>query len=240
MTKTFGYVTPLRSTRRLLTCQAPSVTKRENTYYCHYSVSFIGSQYSEIGVATSSSLSPGSWTDHGAIGLPQNSRYNLIDPYVYQESDDAPAYFTFGSYWTGIQQLEMSNHEELLAWSGNEDDIKNIISNTTLNYAVQEGAIMYKNDDLYYIFFSVGQCCRAGRNLVPPGDEYHVVVCRSDSITGPYLDKDGKDCLTENGGTTVLASHGDVYAPGGQGVMLDPKSERTVMYYHYGRSEVVF
>jgi arabinan endo-1,5-alpha-L-arabinosidase len=26
-----------------------------------------------------------------------------------------------------------------------------------------------------------------------------------------------------------------VYAPGGQGIMVDPKSEREVVYYHYGK-----
>jgi arabinan endo-1,5-alpha-L-arabinosidase len=215
--------------------QAPSITKRDDTYYCHYSVSYIYSQHSEIGVATSPSLSPGTWTDHGAIGLPQNACYNLIDPNVFQENDSSPNYFTFGSYWTGIQQLEMPSHDAaLLSWAGTESSIKNIISNTTANYAVQEGAVMYKNEDSYYVFFSVGQCCRTQRDLVPPGDEYHVVVCRAHGITGPYHDAEGKDCLTENGGTIVLASHGDVYAPGGQGILWDPKTERDVIYYHYG------
>ncbi|KAF2024112.1 endo-1,5-alpha-L-arabinosidase [Setomelanomma holmii] len=213
---------------------APTITKRDNTYYCHYSVSYIGSQHSEIGLATSSSLTPGTWTDHGSIGLPQNSRYNLIDPYVFQDSKDAPIYFSFGSYWSGIQQIEMTSTDQLRAWTGAENDIKNIISNTTTNFAVQEGAIMHKHEQYYYLFFSVGQCCRRAFELMPLGDEYHVVVCRADSITGPFNDAHGKDCLTENGGTTVLASHGDVYAPGGQGVMVDPKSERSVMYYHYG------
>jgi arabinan endo-1,5-alpha-L-arabinosidase len=151
---------------------------------------------------------------------------------------------TFGSYWNGIQQVELNADDNsggnidggLLAYIGNGDDIKNIISNTTQNFAVQEGATIYKNANLYYIFFSVGKCCQPQRELVTPGDEYHVVGCRSDRITGPYFDKNGRDCLMENGGTTVLASHGDVYAPGGQGIMLDPKSERTVMYYHYGES----
>ncbi|KAH7084519.1 glycosyl hydrolase [Paraphoma chrysanthemicola] len=217
---------------------APTVIKRGDTYYCHYSVSYMGSQRSEIGLATSHSLEPGTWIDQGTIGLPQNSRYNLIDPYVFQEDDDLPKYFTFGSYWSGIQQVAMNSHDQLKAWTGEAADIKNIISNTTANFAVQEGAMLHKHEDYYYVFFSVGQCCRRANELVPPGDEYHIVVCRADLVTGPYHDLDGKDCLTENGGTTILASHDDIYAPGGQGVMVDPKSEKTVMYYHYVRPSI--
>lgn len=95
---------------------------------------------------------------------------------------------------------------------------------------------MHKHDGLYYVFYSVGQCCRHEWELVPPGDEYHVVVCRASIITGPYYDREGKDCLTETGGTTILESHGNIYAPGGQGVMVHPESGRTIMYYHYGAS----
>jgi arabinan endo-1,5-alpha-L-arabinosidase len=150
----------------------------------------------------------------------------------------------FGSFWSGIQQVELNanddnkdgNMDGLLAYTGDGQDIKNIISNTTLSPLVVEGATIYKHANVYYIFFSVGKCCEPSRESVRPGDEYHVVVCRSDSITGPFFDKDGKNCLTENGGTTILASQGDVWAPGGQGVMWDENMEKDVMYYHYGKS----
>lgn len=181
-------------------------------------------------------LRPYAWTDHGDIGLPQNEAWNLIDPYVFQESSDSPLYFSFGSHWNGIYQFEINpaSDASILAWAGDENDIKNLVHNTTTDAAVVEGAITYKHDDYYYLFFSVGQCCREVNNLAPPGDEYHVAVCRAEDVTGPYVDSVGKDC-TESGGTTILASHGDVYAPGGQGVMWDEQTEREVMYYHYGK-----
>ncbi|KAJ4364526.1 hypothetical protein N0V83_009121 [Neocucurbitaria cava] len=217
---------------------APSISKRDNLYYCHYSVSYIYSQHSEIGVATSTSLEPGKWTDHGAIGFPQSLRYNLIDPYVFQEDPKSPTYFTFGSFWTGIQQVEMNDNQQLIAWVGQENDIQTIVGNTTVHPAVVEGATMHKFDNFYYILFSVGQCCREENDLVPPGDEYHIAVCRSNSSTGPYIDRDGKDCRAENGGTTILASHGDIYAPGGQGVITDPETGKMMLYYHYVRRSI--
>jgi arabinan endo-1,5-alpha-L-arabinosidase len=71
--------------------------------------------------------------------------------------------------------------------------------------------------DYYYLFFSSGTCCNEPPDLVPQGEEYHVMVCRSTEPTGGFVDQEGNDCLTDNGGTLVLASHDDVYAPGGQG-----------------------
>ncbi|KAH9870917.1 hypothetical protein J1614_006489, partial [Plenodomus biglobosus] len=48
------------------------------------------------------------------------------------------------------------------------------------------------------------------------------------------------NCLTENGGTTILASHGDIYVPDGQDIMVHPESRRTVMSYHYIRLRVSY
>jgi arabinan endo-1,5-alpha-L-arabinosidase len=213
------------------------VFKLGGTWYCYYAVSFLGSHISQIGVATSPMLRPYAWVDHGSIGLPQNTAWNLIDPYLFQESDDSPLYFTFGSHWQGIYQFEINPVSEfnMRAWTGHESDIKNVIRNTTADAAVVEGAITYKHDDYYYMFFSVGQCCRPEHELANPGDEYRVAVCRAEDVTGPYVDAQGKSCADQSGGTTILASHGDVYAPGGQGVMWDEKSEKEVMYYHYSK-----
>lgn len=57
-------------------------------------------------------------------------------------------------------------------------------------------------------------------------------VGRSTSAHGPFLDKSGKD-LRSTGGTLVLASHGNVYAPGGQAVFTDSKSGKDIFVYHY-------
>lgn len=59
------------------------------------------------------------------------------------------------------------------------------------------------------------------------------MVCRSSSVSGPYVDATGKAC-TASGGTTVLASHGTVYGPGGQGIFADSAQGGAVLYYHYG------
>ncbi|KAF2629131.1 glycoside hydrolase family 43 protein [Macroventuria anomochaeta] len=228
---------------------APSISKFDDLYYIHYSVSTMGSQASQIGLATSSSLS-GPWTDHGSLNLPQHPTYNLIDPYIFQDSPSDTLYFTFGSYWSGIQQFSLPSHNHLMALDGSQakiQDIQTLVTNSTAGAAVVEGATTFKHDSFYYLLFSVGACCNSPTKppyLAPPGDEYRVAVCRADAVTGPYLDKEGRSCKEQNGGTTILASHGDVYAPGGQGVMSLPGDDsnggRDVIYYHYVKPSVGF
>lgn len=72
------------------------------------------------------------------------------------------------------------------------------------------------------------------QNRPKQGEEYRIMVCRSRSATGGYVDRTGRSCLS-GGGTTVLASNGNTYAPGGQGVFADPASGGTILYYHYSQ-----
>ena len=182
-------------------------------------------------------MDAGSWTDHGSIGIPVSSDYNKIDPNLFQYSAASPFYLSFGSYWDGIYQVPMASPP-----LAEDCDIIHLAQNTTVppdNLPLDsiEGSYQFwwpvNGVDYYYLFFSSGLCCNTADDLAPPGYEYKVMVCRSTDPTGGFVDADGSDCLTENGGTIVLASHGDVYAPGGQGVMYDPNVGSVIMYYHY-------
>lgn len=53
------------------------------------------------------------------------------------------------------------------------------------------------------------------RSKPATGAEYKIMMCRSTSATGGFVDKSGVSC-TANGGTVLLASHGTTYGPGGQ------------------------
>jgi hypothetical protein len=39
--------------------------------------------------------------------------------------------------------------------------------------------------------------------------------------------------MRETGGTLVLGSHGNIYAPGGQVIFTDKKTNKDVFVYHY-------
>ncbi|KAF2732177.1 endo-1,5-alpha-L-arabinosidase [Polyplosphaeria fusca] len=214
---------------------APDVSKVGELYYAFYAVSHMGLQNSSIGVATSQTLEPGSWTDHGSIGLPLSQDYNLIDPNVLVDGD--AVIFSFGSYWDDIFQIQVSANGliEGLVDAGPAD---NIINNRSSTLTVAEGSFQFKWDNFYFVFFSVGWCCNEPPNLALKGEEYRIMACRSDNAAGPFVDSDGKSCLDDNGGTLVLGSHDDVYAPGGQGAMVEYESGHPVLYYHYVKPSV--
>ena len=66
-----------------------------------------------------------------------------------------------------------------------------------------EAPFIFRHDGWYYLFASLDLCCR-GEN-----SNYKVAVARSKSVTGPYLDRDGK--LATNGGGTIVAQSNDRY-----------------------------
>lgn len=217
---------------------APDIAKVGDTYYLYYSVSDWGAQnQSDIGVATSTTLEPGSWTDHGSIGIPRDQRYNRIDPNLLHGTGTGAPLMAFGSFWDGIFQYPMAD-PPLRIVEGS--DYTHLEQNTTKGN--MEGPYQFRwsvdGEQFYYLFFSSGACCNAPDKLEPPGEEYRINVCRSTSPTGGFKDREGRDCVTENGGTLVYASHGDVYAPGGQGVFYDEGEQSVVLYYHYVKRSV--
>lgn len=99
-----------------------------------------------------------------------------------------------------------------------------------------EGGFVFRYGAFYYLFFSSGRCTREPDDRwAGPGDVYKVMVCRSADPRGGYADQLGRDCLEGSGGTMILGSHGGVWAPGGQGVMITPETGGPIIYYHYGK-----
>jgi arabinan endo-1,5-alpha-L-arabinosidase len=175
-----------------------------------------------IGYATSADLE--TWKDQGSTGISSaaGNQYNAIDPNLLM--DGSSYSMIFGSFFGDIFQVPMSSPSAASGFAAQ------IAFNATTNHS-EEGAYMYKNGAYWYLFFSSGQCCGLDTSKPAPGEEYKIMVCRSTSSIGPFSDKSGNAC-TSNGGTIVLPSHGNVYAPGGQGVYDDPELG-AVLYYHY-------
>ncbi|PWY80463.1 putative arabinan endo-1,5-alpha-L-arabinosidase C [Aspergillus sclerotioniger CBS 115572] len=209
---------------------APDVHYVDGTYYMYYASSTLGSQSSTIGVASSTTLEVGSWTDHGEIGVTSSSStpYNAIDPNWI--TIGSTPYLQFGSYWDGIYQVEMTDS---LTSSGSTPT--NLAYNASGNHAI-EAAFMFERGGYYYLTFSSGQAQNYISSPPAQGDEYRIVVCRSQTGTGDFVDQNGVAC-TNSGGTTVLASHDYVFGPGGQGVLNDT-TYGLVVYYHYANKNI--
>lgn len=208
------------------------MNKVGNQYILYYSVSTPGSQNSAIGYATSRTMEKGTWTDHGSTGISTatGSNRNAIDPALFRDPASGTYYMAFGSYWTGIYVVPMNAEATQVA----KNAVYTNVARQPKGNGAYEGSFLISKGGYYFLFFSSGNSGDFDPNNLPPaGEEYKVKVCRSKSVTGPYVGPAGGSCLNGNG-LVLLGSHGDVYAPGGQGIFDDPKLG-TIMYYHYGK-----
>lgn len=145
----------------------------------YYVTSKLGTQTSEIGVATSTTMEPGSWTDHGVVGLPANRDYNRIDPNWI--AIDGKQYLQFGSYWQDIYQVELASPLEASSAVPHQ-----LAYNASLNHRV-EAAFMFQHGNYYYLLFSGGFANSYNATYPPAGEEYRIHMCRSTSGTGHFV-----------------------------------------------------
>jgi arabinan endo-1,5-alpha-L-arabinosidase len=199
---------------------APDVSFHTGTYYLYYAVSSFGSNHSAIGLATSTTAKAGSWTDRGVVYTSSSGgSYNAIDPGLLVDTTGT-WWLVFGSFWTGIKMIQIDPATG-----------KQLASNTTrYNIAqrpspdAEEAPVIVHHGSFYYLFVSWDYCCRGTSST------YRVMVGRSSSVTGPYVDRNGT-AMTSGGGTEILATHGTVIGPGGQSVLSD--SDHDLLVYHY-------
>ncbi|KAF9261023.1 glycoside hydrolase family 43 protein [Marasmius fiardii PR-910] len=211
---------------------APSISFNLGKYVLYYSVSQVNSQDAAIGVATSPSMEPGTWTDLGEVVRSKGGdSFIAIDPDLI---NDNGLKLSFGSHVQGIFQISIG------------PDVNNPASPTPGTHLAGgknrgvEGGTTFKpdNSSFWFHFFSDGVTL-FGNGRPPAGGEYKVRVGRGTSGMGPFVGQLGH-ALTEQRdpptGTVILASHDDVYAPGGQSIFKDPISGRYVIVYHYVRN----
>ncbi|PMD17037.1 glycoside hydrolase family 43 protein [Hyaloscypha hepaticicola] len=210
---------------------APDVHLVNGVYYLYYAVSTFGSQNSAIDVATSTTMNPGTWTDHGSTGVSSSSSnsYNAIDPNLIIVG--STPYLNFGSFWDDIFQVKMSSSLTSTAGSSLYN-----IEYDSAGTRPCEGSYMFYYGGYYYLLWSHGICCGYQTTLPASGDEYMIMMARSKSATGGFVNKNGVPA-TNSGGSILLKSHDYVYGPGGQGVFTS-STHGLVLYYHYADKNV--
>lgn len=202
---------------------APDVLRLGDRYALYYSVSEFGKNTSAIALATSRVLDPAApgygWKDHGiVIRSTPVDEFNAIDPSVLAASDGR-LWMAYGSFWMGIFLIELDPATGLRLASDPAP--------RQLAYATEiEAPTLYQRGDYTYLFFNEGLCCKGVAST------YRVRVGRSRSVTGPYLDDQGRD-LREGGGRAFLATDGDRIGPGHVGLFRDTDGTERVSYHYY-------
>ncbi|MFE7072391.1 arabinan endo-1,5-alpha-L-arabinosidase [Streptomyces sp. NPDC057620] len=204
---------------------APDISYRAGRYWLYYAVSSWGTNHSAIGVATSRSGVPGTWTDHGkALTSETTDTWNAIDPAVTRA--DGKLWMAFGSYWTGIRMVEL---DPATGKAVPGTTVHHLATRPDAPYAV-EGPYIVRHGRFYYLFASYDACC-AGVNST-----YKIRVGRSTSITGPYVDSTGTPLL-QGGGDLLLEGHGRYIGTGGQSVFKDDGKDWLAYHYYDAQDE---
>jgi arabinan endo-1,5-alpha-L-arabinosidase len=198
---------------------APDIQYVNGIYYLYYSFSSFAKNTSVIGVATNKTLHPTDtnfkWIDHGLViqSIPYRDMWNAIDPNLIM--DGRQGWLAFGSFWGGIKLVKLA--PDLLSVA--KPEVWYTVARQPRTFALDdsdpgdgtiEGAFIFKRIQYFYLFISVDYCCR-GLN-----SDYKVLVGRSRSVTGPYVDRDGK-LLSAGGGTLVAQGNAQWAAVGHSG-----------------------
>lgn len=86
-----------------------------------------------------------------------------------------------------------------------------------------EAPFIVRHDNFYYLFVSFDLCCRGTHS------NYRIMVGRSQHVTGPYVDADGKAMLM-GGGTQLLTGNNRWLGPGGQSILQQPQNDFIVFH----------
>ncbi len=198
---------------RRMSYWAPDIIKLGDRYLLYYSVSSFGKMTSAIGLATNPTLDPDDpaylWTEQGLVVRTQEGQqgeaYNAIDPAIFHDRDGS-LWMTFGSYWSGIKLIQLDPQ------TGKRIAPDSKMVPLAYNDSI-EASYLCRHDDYYYLFVNWDSCCQG------PKSTYNIRIGRSETVTGPYLDKAGVNML-QRGGTLFLATtNGPLIGPGHAGTL---------------------
>lgn len=186
---------------------APDIHRHNGRFYLYYAVSDFGKNTSGIGVTVNSTLDPRApnyqWDDRGMVlqSVPGRDLWNAIDPNVV-EDDKGVAWMSFGSFWTGIKLARLDDSWTHLAEPQKWHTIARrerptFTTDEKGGPAEIEAPFIFKKNGWYFLFVSFGKCCQGANST------YHVMIGRARAVTGPYLDREGRD-LALGGGTLVI------------------------------------
>lgn len=98
-----------------------------------------------------------------------------------------------------------------------------------MEYGAVEAPFIFKKNDYYYLFVSMGRCCRG------LDSSYKIKVGRSEDIAGPYFDKSGKKMI--HGGGTLIAKENEDWAAVGHQAAYTFGGTDYLIFHGYDKSD---
>lgn len=205
---------------------APDISYFNDRYHLYYSVSTFGQNRSVIGLATNATLDSTSddfeWVDQGLVVQTTGAEnYNAIDANLIIDADGVP-WLAFGSHWSGIKMIRLDYDTGLLSA---EDDTVYSLAQRSQHPRAVEAPFIIRKGEFYYLFVSFDACCRGVDST------YRVMVGRSETVTGPYVDRDGVSML--NGGGTQVTFPTERWRGPGHNAILQEDGVEYIVYHAY-------
>lgn len=198
---------------------APDINYVNETYYLYYSFSTWGDPDPGVGLAIAS-VPQGPFLDQGKlfsseeIGVP-----NSIDPFYFE--NDGRKYLFWGSFsdekTQGTYGIELSDDGQSIL------DVKKKFKIAAGDF---EAVMIHQRDGYYYFFGSKGTCCEGSNS------KYNVRVARATQLTGPFLDKQGRDIIEREHGTLFIKGNDVFVGPGHNAQLITDDQGTDWFLYH--------
>ncbi len=169
---------------------------------------------SAVGVAVADSIG-GPYRDLGKLFISTDIDVQSSIDQVYWEEEDGSRWLFWGSYH-GIYAIPLSDD----GLSVREGAVKTRVAGLEI-----EGTMICKRNGYYYMIGSTGSCCNGAKAT------YRLVVARSESLLGPYVDKDGLPALS-NHFSEIQRGSGAVLGPGHCSEIVEDDAGQSWLLYH--------
>lgn len=216
---------------------APDISYFDGQYHLYYAFSAFGKNTSGIALLTNKTLDPKDpqfhWIDQGLVLQSKaDDDFNAIDPNLVLD-ENRQAWLAFGSFWSGIKMRKLDRKTGKLsaedtrlyslASRARPDNAPPAPPGLPPNWEAIEAPFIVQHGGYYYLFVSFDLCCRGTKST------YKTMVGRSRSVTGPYLDKNGKSMM-EGGGSPLLVGNGRWLGPGGESILKQQDGDIIVFH----------